>query len=74
MSNKSKHHTKGAFGGDRGRRRKAQLRFLATRGKNIEATGLPGSRIKVTVNPLTPIKKAVEPSEVKGGEASSNNF
>lgn len=47
MSNKSKHHTKGAFGGLRGKRKRAQVRYLASRGKNIEAPSLPGSRIKV---------------------------
>lgn len=47
MSNKSKHHTKGAFGGLRGKRKRAQVRYLASRGKNMEAPSLPGSRIKV---------------------------
>jgi|13_taG_2_1085334.scaffolds.fasta_scaffold20054_5 hypothetical protein len=67
MSNKSKHHTKGAFGGDRGRRRKAQLRFLATRGKNIEASGLPGSRIKIIDAPTCHVTE-----RTKEADASSN--
>ena len=47
MSNKSKHHTKGAFGGLRGKRKRAQIRYLAERGRQISSPGLPGSRIKV---------------------------
>lgn len=46
MSNKSKGQ-KGAFGGMKGKRKKAQIRYLKSRGKSIEAPSLPGSRIKI---------------------------
>ena len=53
MSSKSKGQ-KGAFGGLRSKRRKAQMRFLAERQivykavkKELTAASLPGSRLKI---------------------------
>jgi len=47
MSSKSKAKQGGAFGGLRGRRKRAQIRYLAERGKNIASPSLPGSRLKI---------------------------
>lgn len=50
MSSKSKAKQGGAFGGLRGRRKRAQIRYLAERGKNITSPSLPGSRLKIKEN------------------------
>jgi hypothetical protein len=47
MSNKSKAKQGGAFGGLRGRRKRAQIRYLAERGKSIKHPSLPGARLKI---------------------------
>jgi len=67
MSSKSKGSTKGAFGGLRGKRKRAQIRYLATRGKNISAPGLPGSRIKIMDAPTCHVTE-----RTKEATASSN--
>ena len=59
MSNKTKGQ-KGAFGGEKGRRRRAQIRYLASRGKNMEAKGLPGSRRKIMDEPTMHVTERME--------------
>ena len=40
---------KGAFGGKKGKIKKAQKRWLANRGLKEEASSLPGSRLKTPI-------------------------
>ena len=47
MSSKSKAKQGGAFGGLRGRRKRAQIRYLSERGKSIKHPSLPGARLKI---------------------------
>jgi hypothetical protein len=48
MSKKSKGQgQKGAFGGTKGKTKKAQMRWMANRGLKATIPSLPGSRLKI---------------------------
>jgi|11_taG_2_1085331.scaffolds.fasta_scaffold02010_10 hypothetical protein len=54
MSSKSKGQN-GAFGGKKGKVRKAQKRWMANKGLSVMSKSLPGARLKIMDEPTTHI-------------------